>query len=176
MIKKTVVFLFALSILSLMGCQSLLTDTEKAVDISSKAIYVDEIVKSGAIVDSLFSSSLTQNETDSIQVSLKAYNDFVDKWGSAITKNPVEAIKNTHLIINEYHVLRIRYAEIERIVQANWQSYPPENQYLLLEYQKQAKELDRLVMDLLSRSKASTALLAVQRMGIVVGQIALKLI
>lgn len=176
MIKKTVFFSLVISILFLAGCQSLMTDSEKAVSILSKAVYVDELVKTGAIEDSLFSSPLTTEETDAINQSLRAYNNFVEAWGGVISKNPLEAIKKTSVMINHYGVLRIKYEEVERVVKANWDKYPPENQFLLLEYQKQAHELDVLVMGLLEKSKTSTAFIAIQRMGIVVGQIALKLI
>lgn len=173
---KENLILVSLVMVFLVGCQSFKPPLEKAADVVAKASYVNELVESGAILDSLINSSLSQEDKDAVEASLKAYNDFTGKWGNTILKNPLEAITQTSLIISEYNVLRIRYAEIERIVRANWDIYPPENQYLLLEYQKQAKALDNLVMDLLSQSKTSTALLAIQKMAVVAGQIALKLI
>lgn len=160
----------------LTGCQSFLSNSEKAADIAIKAQYVDELVKTGAIQDSLFDSDLSQTEIDVINKSLQAYNDFSSQWGKLIVQNPLEAIKNTSTIINHYGVLRIHYAEIERIVATHWDKYPAESQFLLLEYQEQARSLDELIMSLLSQSKTSTALLAIQRAGVVLGQIALKLI
>lgn len=160
----------------LTGCQSFLSNSEKAADIAIKAQYVDELVKTGAITDSLFDSDLSQDEIDAINKSLQAYNDFSSQWGRLILQNPLEAIKNTSTIINHYGVLRIHYAEIERIVSEHWDKYPAESQFLLLEYQKQARSLDELIMSLLAQSKTSTALIAIQRAGVVLGQIALKLI
>lgn len=173
MVKALILVLF---IAVLAGCQSFVPKAEQAVSIVTKAAYVDEVVKSGAIVDSLFSSSLSKDEIETIKASLKAYNDFSDKWSGVIAKNPLEAMTQTSLIISEYGILRLRYQEIERIVVANWDKYTPENQYLLTEYGNQAKELDKMIMNLLSYSKTNTALLAIKRMAVVTGQIALKLI
>jgi hypothetical protein len=159
-----------------MGCQTIKPKAEQALDIASKAVYVDEIIKSGAVLDSLFDSDLSGDEIAAINKSLQAYNEFTGKWGRIVTKNPLEAITQTSLIISEYNVLRIRYAEIERIVGAHWAKYPEDSQFLLLEYQRQAKSLDDLVMSLLSQSKTNTALFAIQKMAVVAGQIALKLI
>lgn len=173
MVKTLIIFsLFSL----LLGCQSFIPNADKAANITAKAVYVDELVKSGAIVDSLLSSNLSQADIDAVQTSLKAYNNFTAKWGGVIQKNPLDAITHTSLIISEYNVLRIRYAEIERIVAVNWDGYTPENQFLLMEYRSQAKNLDALVMNLLSQSKTNTALIAVQKLAVVAGQIALKLI
>ena len=73
-------------------------------------------------------------------------------------------------------MLRVRFGEIERIVKDNWSSYPVESQYLLASYQKQAYELDELVMSMLSKQNTNTALIAVQKIAVIAGQIALKLI
>jgi len=43
-------------------------------------------------------------------------------------------------------------------------------------YQKQAYELDELVMSMLSKQNTNTALIAVQKIAVIAGQIALKLI
>lgn len=173
MFKSAVIILFSVL---LIGCQSIMTEAEKAADIAIKAQYVDELVKTGAITDSLFDSDLSQDEIDKINKSLQAYNDFSGTWGRLIVQNPLEAIRNTSAIINHYGVLRIHYAEIERIVAAHWENYPAEDRYLLLEYQKQARALDQLILSMFEQSKTSTALLAIQRVGVVIGQIALKLI
>ncbi|SDH27927.1 hypothetical protein [Nitrosomonas sp. Nm132] len=174
MIKRLILISFVTVLMA--GCQSLKPQAEKAVDVMAKATYVDEMIKSGAVLDSLFDSDLSQEEIEIINKSLLAYNDFTGKWGKIIVKNPLEAVSHTSLIISEYNVLRIRYAEIERIATTHWTRYPEDSQFLLLEYQRQAKSLDDLVMSLLSQSKTNTALLAIQRMAVVAGQIALKLI
>jgi len=168
--------LIALLITFLAGCQVLKPQAEQAVDLMAKATYVDELVKSGAVVESLYNSALTEKERKTIETSLAAYNDFTHKWGRMITKNPLEAVTQTQLVITEYNVLRIRFAEIERIVKDNWASYPIESQYLLAGYQKQAYELDEVVMSLLSKQNTNTALIAIQKIAVVAGQIALKLL
>lgn len=170
---KTLILI--LIVLASTGCQSL-SSAKQVADITSRAVYVDEIVRSGAIVDSLFDSSLSQHEISAMQVALKAYNDFSEKWGGAITKDPLGTMTKTSRIVSEYGVLRIHYAEIERIVLANWDDYAPENQYLLTEYRNQAAALDSMIMNLLFQSKTNTALMAIQKLGIVAGQIALRLI
>lgn len=170
------IFLILLTIMSISGCQVIKPQAEKAADMIAKASYVNELVESGAILESLINSALMQEDKEVIEASLKAYNAFTSKWGKLIATNPLEAVTRTSLIISEYNVLRIRYAEIERIVIKNWNSYSPENQYLLMEYRKQAHDLDSLVLSLLSQSKANTALIAIQKIAVVAGQIALKLI
>lgn len=158
------------------GCQALKPQAEQAVDLIAQATYVDELVKSGAVTESLYNSALTDKDRKTIETSLAAYNDFTHKWGRMITKSPLEAVTRTQLIISEYNVLRIRFAEIERIVKDNWASYPVESQYLLAGYQKQAYELDELVMSMLSKQNTNTALVAIQKIAVIAGQIALKLI
>lgn len=158
------------------GCQVLKPQAEQVGDLIAQANYVDELVKSGAVTESLYNSSLTDKDRKTIETSLAAYNDFTHKWGRMITKSPLEAVTRTQLIITEYNVLRIRYAEIERIVKDNWSSYPVESQYLLAGYQKQAYELDEVVMSLLSKQNTNTALIAIQKIAVVAGQIALKLL
>lgn len=169
-------FLISCVVFLSIGCQTLKPQAEQATDLIVKATYVDELVKSGAVVESLYNSSLTDKERKTIETSLAAYNDFTHKWGRMITKNPLEAVTQTQLVITEYNVLRIRFAEIERIVKENWAGYPVESQYLLAGYQKQAYELDEVVMSLLSKQNTNTALIAIQKIAVVAGQIALKLL
>lgn len=169
--------LFGLLLISLLfSCQTFVPNAEKAANITSKALYVDELVKSGAIEDSLFSSQLTDKETNTIRQSLEAYNTFTGKWGKLIAKNPVEAITHTTLVINEYNVLRLRYVEVERIVELNWDRYPVNKQVILKEYQAQIKELDDLVMNLLGQANINHALIVVMKIAQVTGQIALKIL
>lgn len=160
----------------LIGCQTLKPQAEQAADIIVKAGYVDEVVKSGAVVEALYNSNLSKEDTKAIEATLKAYNDFTGKWGTIISTNPLEAVTKTSQIITEYNVLRIRYLEIERIVVANWDSYPVEQQFVLKEYRDHARALDNLVMTLLASGKASTAFIAIQKIAVVAGQIALKLL
>lgn len=176
-IKYLHVWIFmAVWLLVMAGCESLKPQAERAANIAVKADYVNELVKSGAIADSLINSGLSDAEQETINVALAAYNTFTDKWGQVITKNPLDAITHTTQIINEYHVLRIRYLSVEAVVEKNWNKYPPERQYMLKEYQQQARELDDLVMSLLTQTKTTTALIAVQKTAVVLGQIALKLL
>ena len=158
------------------GCQVLKPQAEQVGDLIAQATYVDELVKSGAVTESLYNSALSEKDRKTIETSLNAYNAFTAKWGGMITKNPLEAVTRTQLIISEYNVLRIRFSEIERIVKDNWSSYPIESQYLLAGYQKQAYELDELVMSMLAKQNTNTALIAVQKIAVIAGQIALKLI
>lgn len=169
-------FIIACLVFIFSGCQALKPQAEQASDLLAKAVYVDELVKSGAVMESLYSSSLSDKDRKTIEASLAAYNGFTAKWGGMITKNPLEAVTQTQLIISEYSVLRVRFAEIERIVKDNWSSYPVESQYLLASYQKQAYELDELVMSMLSKQNTNTALVAIQKIAVIAGQIALKLI
>ena len=169
-------FIIGCMLFIFVGCKALTPQAEQATDLIVKATYVDELVKSGAVVESLYNSALTEKERKTIETSLAAYNDFTHKWGRMITKNPLEAVTQTQLVITEYNVLRIRFAEIERIVKENWASYPIESQYLLAGYQKQAYELDEVVMSLLSKQNTNTALIAIQKIAVVAGQIALKLL
>lgn len=171
--KKLISIIIAIT---LVACQAFVPNVEKAANITTKALYVDELVKSGAIEDSLFSSQLTDKETETIRKSLAAYNAFTDKWGKLITKDPVQVITNTTMAISEYNVLRLRYAEVEKIVSDNWGMYPPNIQVELKEYQAQARELDDLVLNLLSQANMNHALIVVMKLAQVTGQIALKLL
>lgn len=169
-------FIIGCMLFLMIGCKALKPQAEQAADLIVQATYVDELVKSGAVTESLYNSALAEKDRKTIENSLNAYNAFTAKWGGMITKNPLEAVTRTQLIISEYSVLRIRFGEIERIVKDNWSSYPVESQYLLAGYQKQAYELDELVMSMLSKQNTNTALIAVQKIAVIAGQIALKLI
>jgi hypothetical protein len=169
-------FIIGCMIFLMVGCKALTPQAQQAGDLIVQATYVDELVKSGAVTESLFNSALSDKDRKTIENSLNAYNAFTAKWGRMITKNPLEAVTQTQLIISEYSVLRIRFGEIERIVKDNWAGYPVESQYLLASYQKQAYELDELVMSMLSKQNTNTALIAVQKIAVIAGQIALKLI
>jgi len=169
-------FIIGCMLFIFVGCKALVPQAQQASDLLVQATYVDELVKSGAVTESLYNSALAGKDRKTIEASLNAYNAFTAKWGRMIVKNPLEAVTKTQIIISEYSVLRVRFSEIERIVKDNWSSYPVESQYLLASYQKQAYELDDLVMSLLSKQNTNTALIAVQKIAVIAGQIALKII
>ena len=79
----------------MIGCKALTPQAQQAGDLIVQATYVDELVKSGAVTESLYNSALSDKDRKTIETSLNAYNAFTAKWGRIITKNPLEAVTQT---------------------------------------------------------------------------------
>lgn len=155
------------------GCS---VDPVKVAQVGTKAIYVDELIKSGAVLDAAISSSLPESDVQIISAALAEYNKFRDDWGDRIKKDPLKLITDIGSFRVAYQQLRDQYFNVEDVVQRNWDSYGDGTKLVLKDYKARAVALDILVLELLADAKASTAIIAIEEMAVVVGRIALAVL
>jgi hypothetical protein len=165
-------YIFILLILAT-GCS---VDPVKVAQVGTKAVYVDELIKSGAVLDAAISSSLSESDVQIISAALAEYNKFRDDWGDRIKKDPLKLITDIGSFQVAYQQLRDQYFNVEDVVQRNWDSYGDGTKLVLKDYKARAIALDILVLELLADAKASTAIIAIEEMAVVVGRIALAVL
>lgn len=148
-------------------------DPVKVAQTGTKAVYVDELIKSGAVLDAAINSSLPESDVKIVADSLAEYNKFRELWGSRIKNDPMKLLTDMGSFSSSYRALRTYYTNVENVVIRNWDTYSDGTKVVLKEYQDRARALDELVLTLLSESKTSTAVIAIEELAVVVGRIAL---
>lgn len=149
---------------------------KQAAEVALKAAYVDQLIKTGAVAEAVYSSKLSDEELNTVRNALLEYNKFRDKWGKMVTKDPLGVVTNLSLLSVDYSVLRNQYKLVETVVYTNWSEYDPYIQAVLQDYQDRAVKLDQLVTDLIKKQEVNTAVIAVEEFAVVLGRIALSIL
>lgn len=160
-------------ILSLTACA---VDPKQAAETTLKAAYIDQLIKTGAVAEAVYASTLSEEELAIVRSALSEYNRFRDKWGKMITKDPLGVVTSLPLMSVDYSELRKQYFLVETVVANNWADYDPYVQALLEGYQQRARQLDALVLELIKKQEVNTAFVAVEEFAVVIGRIALSVL
>ena len=147
-----------------------------AIQASAKAVYVDELIRTGAVLDAVISKDLLEADVQIIAGALKNYNDFKELWGAKIKSDPLRLVTDLAPFRMAYEQLRLEYDKVEEVVYRNWDGYGGLTQVVLRDYQSRAVELDKLVMELIGQGKTTTAIIAIEEAAVVLGRIALALL
>lgn len=147
-----------------------------ALQASVKAIYVDEMIRSGAVLDAAINSSMPEGDVKILANALQKYNDFKDEWGDKIRSDPLKLLTDITLFQVAYGNLRTEYDLVEEAIYRNWDNYNPATQLVLRDYRNRAVELDKLVMQLIAEGKTTTAIIAIEEAAVVIGRIALAVL
>ncbi len=147
-----------------------------ALEASVKAVYVDELIRSGAVLDAAINTNMPEEDVQVISTALRTYNDFKQVWGDKIKADPLKLMTDLATFQLAYSRLRIQYEYVEEAVYRNWGNYSPMTQDVLKNYQSRAVELDKLVMTLINEGKTTTAIIAIEEAAVVIGRIALAVL